>query len=116
MIFWPVVAVFVSLLICRRIHYELTLGAQRRRFQKQHGCRPITKVRAWDPILGLDVLINVVRSYANNTILQKTAAMLDEYGNTMRLSFSGLPVIMTIEPENLKYSTRLTLDPLSSYI
>ncbi|EED20395.1 cytochrome P450 alkane hydroxylase, putative [Talaromyces stipitatus ATCC 10500] len=110
MLFWPLITATGVLLLCRRLYYELTLGAERRRFMKQYGCKPITKIQGWDPIFGLDIVISVVRSYANNTVLQKTARMLKEYRNTIRLSFSGLPIIMTIEPENIKYMLALSFN------
>jgi hypothetical protein len=54
----------IALLVLRRVHYELTTGARRRRMIKEHGCQP-----AWQyphqgilgKTLGLDLIKEIIK-------------------------------------------------------
>ena len=89
------------LLYC--IYWELTVGAARRRLSEEKGCQPVVKLPDWDPILGLQTF------FVNNAALREhrlLRAVNERYGrmgvHTFRLKLMGMPVISTIEPENLK--------------
>jgi hypothetical protein len=55
----------ITLLVLKRVHYELTTGARRRRMIKEHGCQP-----AWQyphkgilgKALGLDLIKEIVKA------------------------------------------------------
>lgn len=55
----------IALLVLKRVHYELTTGARRRRMIKEHGCQP-----AWQyphkgilgKVLGLDLIKETIKA------------------------------------------------------
>ncbi len=84
------------------LYQELTVGASRRKFIRQHGCKPPRKYRHVDPVLGLDLFRANVKALRSHTFLQTLRGRFLEYGNTFQLILMGSNVIATIEPENLK--------------
>ena len=88
------------------IHWELTVGASRRRMIKEHGCqpmRPISELEApFSLIVGWKLLSQNLAAYKRHQLLQCVADRYGRLGHTFRTKILFDNVVMTIEPENLK--------------
>ena len=85
------------------IHWEMTVGASRRRLIKQHGCKPVKRLPLKDRLFGIDFLWNNWTNLKNHTALESTQQnFIALKSNTTALNLLGQRVIATIEPENIK--------------
>ena len=85
------------------IHWQLTIGASRRRLVKQHGCKPIKWLPVTDRILGIDFLWANRKIIREHSALETTRKRFIELGtNTVQLAVLGQRVIVTSEPDILK--------------
>jgi cytochrome P450 len=69
---------------------------------KQHDCEAPPKYPSRDPFFGIDTIYDALRAVSSKTFLSQKKAHYDRYGNTFSSTLSTLPVISTIEPENIK--------------
>ncbi|KAL8706503.1 MAG: hypothetical protein Q9201_000435 [Fulgogasparrea decipioides] len=74
----------------------------RSKFRLEHGCKPPSKYPVRDPIFGLDVIYDSIRAVKRRTFLSDKLAHYDAYGYTHSSRLTTMPVIVTIEPENIK--------------
>lgn len=72
-----------------RIHFELTVGASRRRMIKERGCEPAVVFKHKDPILGLDLLRDIAKRVKAGTVLEGSQKRFQEYGNTLQMNLLG---------------------------
>jgi len=85
------------------VYSRLALYLTRRAFKKQHGCQPCVKTFNKDPFLGLDVLRTVLRHSKDRTFLEHVRRRyIDLNARTFRNRTIAIPVIQTMEPENIK--------------
>lgn len=76
--------------------------ARRQNLISSHGCKPPTKFPVWDPVFGIDVMHKTVKTHRNRTMLDTMHARHAQYGMTFSSRLSNVPIISTIEPENIK--------------
>ncbi|KHN94899.1 n-alkane-inducible cytochrome P450 [Metarhizium album ARSEF 1941] len=74
----------------------------RRQFARSHGCRPIAKSCNRDPFLGLDMIRANLRAARDHKALETSRERYSRLGNTFTSRQLMTPVIMTIEPDNIK--------------
>ena len=78
-----------GLFLLYKIHYELTVGASRRKTINERGCKPPVVFKHKDPILGIDLIRDVKRRIKDHTILQGSQERFEEYGNTLQVNLGG---------------------------
>jgi cytochrome P450 len=82
---------------------RITLYLNRRAFKKQNGCQECPHVFHKDPVLGLDVLRANIRSSKTHTVLESFQKRYNDLGtNTFHSRIVTMPIIQTVEPENIK--------------
>ncbi|KAL8777852.1 MAG: hypothetical protein Q9194_002328 [Teloschistes cf. exilis] len=91
-------AVIVGFYISR----QLRIYTSRRKRISENGCEPPAKYPFWDPIFGLDVIYDAIRSVKRKTFLSEKQSHYEVYGNTHSSRLTTFPVISTIEPDNIK--------------
>ena len=103
---WPtVLAIVASLLIVKRLYWELTIGASRRKLIRDNGCLPVKKY-AHKGILGKIWGFDVIKlSYhaskaGNNHETTRLRNFQDK--NTLQVRIFRRDLIFTTEPENIK--------------
>ena len=84
------------------LHYQLTVGASRRRIIRENGCKPPVKYPHIDHIMGTDLFFTNLKALRANRFLPTMRERFATYGNTFQLKLMGADVIVTVEPENLK--------------
>ncbi|MCJ1260480.1 hypothetical protein MMC22_000341 [Lobaria immixta] len=88
------------------IHWELTVGASRRRMIQEHGCKPIRPFPELETlsntVVGWKLLSENIAAYKRHQLLQCSAERYGRLGNTIRTKVLFDHFILTIEPENLK--------------
>ena len=74
----------------------------RSKLSSEHGCKPPPRYPVRDPLFGLDVIYNSLRAVKRRTFMSEIRSQYEVYGSTHSSRLATLPVIMTIEPENIK--------------
>ncbi|EFY96492.1 cytochrome P450 [Metarhizium robertsii] len=74
----------------------------RRRIARSHGCRPIAKSANKDPFLGIDTIRANLRAAREHKALETSRARTSRFGNTYTSRQLLLPIIVTVEPDNIK--------------
>jgi cytochrome P450 len=95
----------IALLALRRIHYELTTGARRRRMIRDNRCEPPVRFEHRGVLgrwLGIDVIKEVMRTAKEGTLHEHSRARNFTGRNTLELRMLLSTVVFTIEPENVK--------------
>jgi len=95
----------IALLALRRIHYELTTGARRRRMIRDNGCEPPVMFEHQGVLgrwLGIDVIKEVMRTAKEGTLHEHSRARNFTGRNTLELRMLLSKVVFTTEPENIK--------------
>ncbi|KAF1999611.1 cytochrome P450 alkane hydroxylase-like protein [Amniculicola lignicola CBS 123094] len=99
----PVLYLAAFLFVSYIIYNRLSLYITRRRIIKQHGCLPNPHQFNKDPILGLDALRINIHHAKNRSILDAQLRRYEQYkSNTFMSRMMTMPMISTIEPENVK--------------
>lgn len=84
------------------IYHQITYTIAARKFARTHGCKPPTKDRLWDPILGLDFVISTIRASRGKYQLLDLQKRLARLGSTFTLNILGESLIFTDEPKNVQ--------------
>jgi len=93
----------VTVYIASTIYSRLQLYRARRKFMAENGCQPCyNKYPLIDPILGLDMMRENIRNSKNLKFLECAKKRFDTYGNTYTSKLLTTPIILTIEPQNVK--------------
>ncbi|KAF2005089.1 N-alkane-inducible cytochrome P450 [Amniculicola lignicola CBS 123094] len=94
----------VALLVTRRVYWELTTGARRRAFAKQHGCLAAKKEPGNPFGFGLDILMADIKAIKNHNLLPRWHKILLDAGDAhmVYFSFRGKKIFFTDSPEILK--------------
>ncbi|KAF3484248.1 uncharacterized protein GIQ15_03572 [Arthroderma uncinatum] len=99
----PVVGwVLLGSFVFYRIAVYIQLSIARSRAAKEHGCKPPPAYPDFDPIFGLGLVLAAVKSGKKDTFLEDIWKRYQKYGNTFSSNLTGLPIITTCEPENVK--------------
>lgn len=93
--------VLASLLFYATVQRAI-LSIKRRRFIRDHNCRPLRRIPSLDPILGSDVVFQSYRHLGTHSYLEITRERFGKHGNTYQAKMMGARVYNTIEPENIK--------------
>ncbi|KAF3490783.1 n-alkane-inducible cytochrome P450 [Arthroderma uncinatum] len=72
------------------------------RFARRHGCQPVARSANKDPFLGLDTIRRGIRAAREHKTLEKSCERFRLYGNTYTSKMFLTPVIVSVEPENIK--------------
>jgi cytochrome P450 len=90
---------FLVYIIANRVSLYLA----RRRMMRENGCKPCPNVYNKDPILGLDVLRENMKNHKLRHLLEGNRDRLRKFkANTYHSRIMTMPIIMTVEPENIK--------------
>lgn len=81
---------------------RVSLYAKRRKFAREHGCKPVLQFPLKDPFFGIDALLERNKAKKEHRILDLILGYTKKYGNTWALRVFGQEFIMTIEPQNVK--------------
>lgn len=89
------------------VHWQLTVGASRRRLIKEHGCKPIKPQPGLNDfphsIIGWKLFRAQAKDYNARALLESNQTRFKHYNaHTLNLRFLHMNVIMTKNPENLK--------------
>ncbi|KAK2808588.1 hypothetical protein FQN50_004620 [Emmonsiellopsis sp. PD_5] len=98
----PIIAAWAGIYTLYRVYLYLTVGAARRRMIKENGCKPAAVYPHWDPIFGLDLVLNIVGHAKRNASLEAGQKRFHKHGNTYTHETLGTHMITTCEPENVK--------------
>lgn len=74
----------------------------RRRFARDHGCRPVARSLNKDPFLGLDTIPGTIRAIRQHKMLESSCERYRVYGTTFAVKELQKRAIVTVEPENIK--------------
>lgn len=96
----------VLLYIGYYIHWELTIGASRRRISREYGCQPLrysVDSNSWsENLFGWDFIQATKKAVKTNTFLELHRKRFLRNGTTIKFKALNRVFISTIEPENLK--------------
>lgn len=83
---------------------RISLYLSRRRFQAEHGCKPVqARLPSRDPLFGLDLMWEALDNAKNLRLLESMDQRFQRLGvTTFRSRLFGSNVISTIEPQNIK--------------
>lgn len=85
------------------IQWQETVGASRRQLIKKHGCLAPKKLPSIDPFLHIDIFLQSFREIKTHSILENYKKRFDDLDcTTYRTGIFRTPVIVTIDPENVK--------------
>jgi cytochrome P450 len=103
-------ALLLGLIAIYFLSQKISLHLQRRRFAKEHGCKPIRSSAYNWTFLGLSTIRERLDAAKNKRLLEMAVTKFGENGNTFSIDVIGLPIpgmasrkfFMTCEPENIK--------------
>jgi hypothetical protein len=99
----PIIFIAAGSFLAYVLFTRITLYLNRRAFKKQNGCQECPYVYHKDPLLGIDVVRTNLRNSKTHTILENTQSRFKSLGtNTFHSRIVAMPLIQTIEPENIK--------------
>ena len=99
----PAVIVLLGIATSYFIYTRLALYLRRRAFKKQHGCKPCPHTYNKDPFLGWDSIQESIREAKNRSLLARhRIRFLSQNTNTFYTRQVNMPIIVTMEPENIK--------------
>ena len=99
----PILYIAAGSFLAYILFTRITLYLNRRAFKKQNGCQECPYVFHKDPILGIDVLRANIRNSKTHTVLESFQQRYKDLGsNTYHNRIVTMPIIQTIEPENIK--------------
>ncbi|KAF2267868.1 cytochrome P450 52A12 [Lojkania enalia] len=85
------------------LYTQLTQYLTRRRLEIENGCKPCPHVLNKDPFLGIDVLRQNIANAKKHAVLETAYNRFKSFNsNTFRSRMMRMPVIVTMEPENVK--------------
>ncbi|KAL6895172.1 cytochrome P450 [Trichoderma longibrachiatum] len=87
--------VSVLVVLLARLFRESTKGSEA-------GCKPVTRVRQWEPFLGLDMVYSQLQALKRNYYLEWLRNLHKGKPKTFAITFMGVKQICTTEGENLK--------------
>ncbi|KAL8946193.1 MAG: hypothetical protein Q9222_007384 [Ikaeria aurantiellina] len=100
---------FVGLLICYAayfVHWQLTVGARRRRLIKEHGCKPLNnnaELNPWkDFLFGWTQMVAAEKAFKQLRLLDFHKERFLRHGNTIHFKIGFTDIWSTVEPENVK--------------
>lgn len=103
---WPIIiGVLASVLIVKRIYWELTIGANRRRLIKENGCEPVKEYPhegILGKLFGFDTMKQNIAAAKRGDFLETARKRNFKYNNTIKIHNFNRTFIMTMEPENIK--------------
>ncbi|KAF2019698.1 cytochrome P450 [Aaosphaeria arxii CBS 175.79] len=99
----PLVFVVAGAILSYVVYTQIMLYLARKRMMKDHGCKPCKAIYNKDPIFGLDVLRSNTKNAKEHKILERNLERLHELDcKTFRSRLVNQPIIVTVEPENIK--------------
>ena len=102
--FAPTFGGVAALYLLYYVHWELTVGASRRRMIREHGCQKPVPLPDWDPIFGLGNIVTILRWSKARQLLANGRKRFEALPTTTFATNSlGSKFLFTIEPENLKH-------------
>ena len=88
------------------LHWQLTVGLNRRRMIKENGCKPIKRHPDFhsfsERLLGFKLVLENIEAFKEHSLLETSRVRFQKYGNTFGSKTLGRKNIATIEPEILK--------------
>ncbi|KAL8813860.1 MAG: hypothetical protein Q9223_006877 [Gallowayella weberi] len=101
--------ILVGALVCYLIyyaHWQLTIGAHRRRLIKEHGCKPIkntTELNSWKDLpFGWTQLVVNIKTTKQRKLLECSKGRFLRNGNTHHFKLAFVDMVFTVEPQNVK--------------
>lgn len=96
-IFWPVLTLIVYIL-----YQIIDSHVRRRKFEKDHGCLPASKLPQIERMLGVDILVENLRCFQKKCLMSRLKLRFEQTGNTYSATVAGNTMVFTIDPENIK--------------
>lgn len=93
------------LLVIKRLYWELTVGASRRRFIKENGCKPVKRYPhkgILGKLFGYDTLKQNFQAAKQGHVHEMIRLRNFSHQNTLQIRNFSRNFIVTIEPENVK--------------
>lgn len=88
------------------LHWQLTVGANRRRMIKENGCKPIKHHPGLNSyterIFGTKLIRENIKAFNEHRLLETAMGRFQKYGNTFEANRLGTRILSTIEPEIVK--------------
>ncbi|PVI07134.1 cytochrome P450 [Periconia macrospinosa] len=101
--FTNIAVTLTTLIVARRIYWELTTGSRQRSIAQTYGCLPPKQKKWKDPFLSADAMIGNYRAIKAHGLLDFWGSWLkDNDAHTIWTKILGSPIILTIDPENVK--------------
>lgn len=92
-----------TLVVVRRIYWELTIGSRQRSFSKQHGCLPPKQKKWKDPLFSFDAMIGNYQALKEHRLVDFWCGWLAENNaHTVWTKLMGTKIFLTDDPENIK--------------
>lgn len=104
----PIQAVLAALALYTvyYIHWQLTVGASRRRIIREDGCKPIRnfpELNSWaDSVIGWKLFLENAKAYKQHKLLKLVQGRFERNGYTFHKKLLTTRIYATCEPENLK--------------
>lgn len=91
----------VSFALCL-LYRRVSLYIQQQKFQQRHQCSPARALPQYERFLGIDLMLENVKSWKAGRLLAQLQSRFQRASNTYSATVAGNTVIFTIEPENIK--------------
>lgn len=104
----------VSLLVARRIYWEVTTGTRRRALAKQHGCLPPKRRPSKKLLFGIDHIMRNFKTYKEHRLLDEGREVLTgNNAHTVFMKILAVELYLTDDPENIKMMLATSFDQWS---
>ena len=100
---------FVGFLVTQLLQ-SLSTTIRRRRFARDHGCKPIKALHQPDKYSGLYLVYQLMKCYKARAFLQFWGQQLTRTGKTFQFWVLGQRMLVTSDPENIKTILTLSFD------
>ncbi|KAK5944928.1 hypothetical protein PMZ80_002130 [Knufia obscura] len=100
-----ILAVAAVLLLIKRVYWELTVGANRRRLIKENGCKPVKKYAhkgVLGKLFGYDTMKQSFQAAKQGRLHEMSRLRNFDQQTTIQIRNLNRDFILTIEPENVK--------------
>ena len=103
---WQLLAGTILLYAVYYLHWQLTVGANRRRMIKENGCKPIKHHPGLNSptqrLFGTTIVLESMKAFKKYKLLETSYNQFQQLGNTFEANLLNTKALHTIEPEILK--------------
>lgn len=103
---WQLLAGAIILYTIYYLHWQLTVGANRRRMIRENGCKPIKLHPGLNSpterVFGTVIVRESMKAFKEHRLLEQAYNRFHKHGNTFEANLLAIKAIHTIEPDILK--------------